>query len=159
MWHEVLRWSLLALALGPFGYYLLAITAARRFFRNRPPISKDFAPPVSILKPVRGLDREAYENFASFCRQEYPEFELLFNVTDDQDPAIPVIEKVIRDFPRVPIRLLIGSNPLGTCDKVNKLVRMVIEAKHDILIISDSDIRVGPGYLRAVANPFRDPKI
>lgn len=159
MWHEVLRWSLLALALGPFGYYLLAITAARRFFRNRPPISKTFAPPVSVLKPVRGLDREAYENYASFCRQEYPEFEIIFGVTEDTDPAIPIIEKLIHDFPRCKIRLLIGAEQLGTGDKVNKLCRMVREAKHAILIISDSDIRVGPGYLYAVAAPFADPKV
>ncbi|MGH9866291.1 MAG: glycosyltransferase, partial [Candidatus Acidiferrales bacterium] len=145
MWHEVLRWSLLALALGPFGYYLLAITAAWRFFRNRPPISRDFAPPVSILKPVRGLDREAYENYVSFCVQEYPEFEIIFGVTEITDPAVPVIEKIIRDFPNLQIRLLIGAEELGASDKLNKLCRMVREAKHDILIISDGDIRVAQG--------------
>ncbi|MGH7744310.1 MAG: bacteriohopanetetrol glucosamine biosynthesis glycosyltransferase HpnI [Candidatus Dormibacteria bacterium] len=159
MWHEVLRWSLLALALGPFGYYLLAITAAWRFFRNRPPISRDFAPPVSILKPVRGLDREAYENYVSFCVQEYPEFEIIFGVTEITDPAVPVIEKIIRDFPNLQIRLLIGAEELGASDKLNKLCRMVREAKHDILIISDSDIRVAQGYLYAVAAPFADPKV
>ena len=159
MWHEILRWTVLALALGPFGYYILAITAARRFFRNRPPISKDFAPPVSVLKPVRGLDREAYENYASFCRQEYPEFEIIFGVTEESDPAVPVIEKLIRDFPQCEIRLLIGAPALGTGDKVNKLCRMVREAKHGILIISDSDIRVAPGYLYAVAAPFGDPQV
>lgn len=159
MWHEILRWSLLALALGPFGYYLLAITAARHFFRNRPPIQRDFTPPVSVLKPVRGLDREAYENYASFCRQEYPEFEIIFGVTEDSDPAIPIIRKLMQDFPQCKIRLLIGAEPLGTGDKVNKLCRMVREAKYDILIISDSDIRVAPGYLYAVAGPFADPKV
>ncbi|HXT86731.1 MAG TPA: bacteriohopanetetrol glucosamine biosynthesis glycosyltransferase HpnI [Verrucomicrobiae bacterium] len=159
MWHEILRWTVLALALGPFGYYILAITAARRFFRNRPPISKTFAPPVSVLKPVRGLDREAYENYASFCRQEYPEFEIIFGVTEENDPAVPVIEKLVRDFPQCKIRLLIGAPALGTGDKVNKLCRMVREAKHDILIISDSDIRVAPGYLYAVAAPFADPQV
>jgi ceramide glucosyltransferase len=159
MWHEIFRWTVLALALGPFGYYILAITAARRFFRNRPPISKDFAPPVSVLKPVRGLDREAYENYASFCRQEYPKFEIIFGVTEESDPAVPVIEKLIRDFPQCKIRLLIGAPALGTGDKVNKLCRMVREAKHDILIISDSDIRVAPGYLYAVAAPFADPQV
>ncbi|HEV2305315.1 MAG TPA: bacteriohopanetetrol glucosamine biosynthesis glycosyltransferase HpnI [Candidatus Acidoferrales bacterium] len=159
MWHEILRWTLLALALGPFGYYLLAITAARRFFRNRPEIRKDFAPPVSVLKPVRGLDREAYENYASFCCQEYPEFEIIFGVTESSDPAVPVIEKLIQDFPQRNIRLLIGAEQLGTGDKVNKLCRMVREASHEILIISDSDIRVAPGYLYAVAAPFADPQV
>lgn len=159
MWHEILRWTLLALALGPFGYYLLAITAARRFFRNRPEIRKDFAPPVSVLKPVRGLDREAYENYASFCCQEYPEFEIIFGVTESSDPAVPVIEKLIQDFPQRNIRLLIGAEQLGTGDKVNKLCRMVREASHEILIISDSDIRVAPGYLYAVAAPFADSQV
>ena len=159
MWHEILRWTVLALALGPFGYYILAITAARRFFRNRPPISKDFAPPVSVLKPVRGLDREAYENYASFCRQEYPEFEIIFGVTEETDPALPVIEKLIQDFPERKIRLLIGAESIGTSDKLNKLCRMVREAKHQLLIISDGDIRVDAGYLYAVAAPFADPRV
>lgn len=159
MWLTVLRWSILALALAPFGYYVLAIVSALRFFRNRSPLPADFNPPVSVLKPVRDLDREAYENYASFCRQEYPEFEVLFCVPDEKDPAIPVIEQVIRDFPERSIRLLVGAEQLGTSNKVNKMVRMVREAKYDILIISDSDIRVGPGYLRAVAAPFRDPHV
>lgn len=159
MWHEILRWILLLLALAPFAYYLLAITAALRFFRNRPPVTKNFAPPVSVLKPVRGLDRDAYENYASFCRQEYPEFEIIFGVTEAEDPAVPVIQKLIRDLPQCKIRLLVGAEPLGTGDKVNKLCRMVREAKHEILIISDSDIRVAPGYLYAVAAPFSDPKV
>lgn len=159
MLHEIVRWALLALALGPLAYYLLATTAALRFFRSRPPAQKNFAPPVSVLKPVRGLDREAYENYASFCRQEYPEFEIIFGVTEANDPAVPVIEKLIRDFPRSKIRLLIGAEPLGTGDKVNKLCRMVREAQHEILIISDSDIRVASGYLYAVAAPFADPQV
>jgi ceramide glucosyltransferase len=159
MWLEVLRWSLLALALAPFGYYVLAITAARRFFRNRPPLRKDFAPPVSILKPVRGLDREAYENYVSFCRQEYPEFEILFGVTEETDPVLPVLRKLIDDFPQCKIRVLVGAEQLGTGDKVNKLCRMVRESKYDILIISDSDIRVAPGYIHAVAAPFADPQV
>lgn len=159
MWREILQWTLLALALAPFAYYLLAITAALRFFRNHPPVQKNFTPPVSVLKPVRGLDREAYENYASFCLQEYPEFEIIFGVTESADPVVPVIEKLIRDFPQCKIRLLIGAEPLGTGDKVNKLCRMVREAKHEILIISDSDIRVASGYLDAVAAPFADSKV
>jgi ceramide glucosyltransferase len=158
IWHGI-RLGLLVLSLAPLAYYLIAIIAAGKFFRKRPAGSPEFTPPISILKPIRGLDREAYENFASFCRQDYPEFEILFCATDKEDPAVPVIEQLIRDFPNPPIRLLFGSEPLGVSDKVNKLCRMVREAAHEIVLISDSDVRVDPGFLLAVAAPFRDPKV
>jgi ceramide glucosyltransferase len=155
-----IRAALLLVALAPFGYYILAIIAARRFFAKRLlPLAADFTPPVSILKPIYGLDREAYENYASFCGQDYPAFEILFCVSDDLDPAVPVIQKIIVDFPERPIRLLVGSESLGASDKVNKLCRMVREARHEIVIVTDSDVRVDPGFLRAIAAAFRDPEV
>jgi ceramide glucosyltransferase len=138
---------------------LLVIFAARSFFRRHHAAPRDFTPPVSVLKPVHGLDPEAYENFASFCRQDYPEYEVLFGVTSEQDPAIPEIRKLIADFPHLPIQLMVIANNTGSNDKINKLCGLAHAARHNLLVLSDADIRVGPGYLRSVAAPFRDTKV
>jgi ceramide glucosyltransferase len=158
----VVRYALLALAAAPVIYYFIAIMAAQKFFRGQPANSSqplDFVPPVSILKPIRGLDRETYENFSSFCMQDYPEFEILFCVSDERDPSVPVIKKLIADFPLRSIRLLIGAEEIGVSDKVNKLCRMTRESRHDLVLVSDSDVRVDPGFLREVARPFSDPGV
>jgi len=160
----IVRIALMVLACAPFAYYAIAVFAAQKFFRRPQPgadsaATPEFTPAISILKPICGLDREAYENFASFCHQDYPEFEILFCASDREDPAVPIIEQLIRDFPERSIRLLIGSEPLGASDKVNKLARMTREARHEIILVSDSDVRVEPGFLHAVAAPFRDPRV
>src|SRR5580700_12332544 len=100
---EAVRYALFALGFAPLAYYLVSIFAAGRFFGRRgdlPAESPSFTPPVSIVKPIYGLDRETYENYASFCTQDYPEYEILFCVSDDQDPAIPMIQQLARDFPQ-----------------------------------------------------------
>jgi ceramide glucosyltransferase len=155
----VFRDALLVLALASFAYYVAAIVAALRFFGGRNFPLPEFTPPVSILKPIYGLDRETYQNYSSFCRQDYPDYEILFCVSDQNDPAISVIREVARDFPEQKIKLIVGVEPLGVSDKVNKLCRLVREAQHEILVLSDSDVRVEPEYLRSVAAPFRDPSV
>ena len=161
----ILRWLVLALALGPLLYYLAGIYSAWRFFHaarranSRTPLGPEDAPPISVLKPVRGLDPGAYENFASFCRQDYPEFEILFAVSDAGDPAVPVVQKLIADFPGRPIRLVVSPERLGANIKVSNLCRLEREAHHGLLVITDSDVRVEPGYLRSVAAVFRDPGV
>ncbi|HTW65180.1 MAG TPA: glycosyltransferase [Bryobacteraceae bacterium] len=150
---------LLGLAVLPFIYYLLAIYSSWRLFRQASGAPADFTPPVSILKPVRGIDPDAYENFASFCRQDYPDYEILFCVGPDDDQAINAIEQLKRDFPERRIRILLGSRRRAVNDKVAKLARLVAEAQHEYLAISDSDVRVSPDYLRSVLAPLADPKV
>ena len=159
----ILRYALLAIATFPFIYYLLVLYSSWRFFR-RPvepagPGLGSFTPPVSILKPIRGIDPEAYENFASFCHQEYPDYELVFCVGEEDAPVIPALEKLARDFPQRRIRILFGTDRHARNDKVGKLARLVSEAQHEILVISDSDVRVRPDYLRTVVAPLADPKV
>jgi ceramide glucosyltransferase len=153
------RDAVLLLAAAPLVYYILATLAALRFFsRERVRILPNFAPPVSLLKPVRGLDFGSYENFASFCRMDYPEYEILFAVNDERDPAVPVIKRVIAEFPRRQIQLLVGAEELGANRKVNKLARLAREARNDVLVLTDGDVRVGPNFLREVVAPLSDEK-
>jgi ceramide glucosyltransferase len=152
-----LRIFLLSAACVPLAYYCLATVVAVRFFRRRQtPRDPAFLPPVSILKPVRGVDFGSYENFASFCRQDYPDYEILFAVNDAADAAVELIHRVIAEFPARRIRLLIGAERRGANGKINKLCRLVREARHEILVISDGDVRVGPNYLREVVSPFAE---
>ena len=147
------------MAVLPFVYYVVAAYCAWDFFRRRGKATAEFCPPLSVLKPMHGVEREAYENLASFCRQDYPEYEILFAVDNERDSAIPIIEKLIRDFPNLPIRLFVGSDIRGWNNKVTKLCRLAREARHDLLVASDGDVRVRPDYLWGVALPFRDPSV
>lgn len=155
------EYCLLAVAAFPFIYYLLAIYSSARFFSSanwKHAPNTDYFPPISCLKPVKGLDPDAYENFASFCRQDYPNYEILFCV-DPGDPAVPILEALMRDFPGCQIRILYGSGRTAVNDKVSRLVRLTAEARHELLVITDGDTRVQPDYLRTVAGAFRDPKV
>jgi ceramide glucosyltransferase len=157
-----IRYAFLGIAAIPFIYYIIALFSAWRFFRHSADSAASnsgFTPPVSILKPVKGLDPDAYDNFASFCRQDYPEYEIVFCVGDRSDPVLPIIEKVIADFPERDIRVLFGTGREATNDKVAKLARLAKEARYEILVINDSDVRAEPMYLRTVVAPLADPKV
>lgn len=151
---------LLGIAAVPFIYYLLVLFSAWRYFAI-PLAAPDpgFCPPVSILKPVRGLDPDANANLVSFCQLDYPEYEIVFCIDGDDEPVVAAIEELKRAFPKRSIRALHGSGRFATNDKVAKLVRLVNEAAYETVVISDSDVRVRPDYLRQVTAPLRDPKV
>ena len=159
---QIVTTAVLVLALLPFVYYLLSLYCVIAYFRSARKVSAakiPFMPPASIVKPVRGLDHEAYENFASFCRLDYPVYEVVFAVSDASDPVIAVIEKLRADFPSTSIRLITNVPRVGTSDKVNNLCQLAQNAKYDLLVMSDSDVRVEPDYLRQVAAPFADREV
>lgn len=146
------------LTLCAIGYYLLALIAARSFLR-RSRAAEGFTPPVTILKPVRGDDPEAFAAFESHCRQDYSEYELIFGVWDPADPAIAAVERLRQEFPERAIGLVMCPQALGANRKLSNLVQMLPHARYQHFIVNDSDIRVAPDYLRKVMAPFADQKV
>ncbi|MGA2430796.1 MAG: bacteriohopanetetrol glucosamine biosynthesis glycosyltransferase HpnI [Candidatus Acidiferrum sp.] len=158
--HTGFRDALLLIAAAPLAYYVTATLAALRFFgRERARTLPAYRPPVSLLKPVKGVDFGSYENFLSFCRQDYPDYEILFAVNDDTDPAIPLIRRLMAEFPALRIRLVSGAAQVGANRKVNNLIALAGEARHEIMVLTDGDVRVSPNYLREVVAPFADAKV
>src|SRR5262249_48739832 len=142
-------WLLLLLVFASTVYNLICLYSGWMFFRDKP-TKKDssFTPPLTILKPVRGVDDRAYDCFVSFCQQDYPEFELIFGVRDADDPAIELIERLKKEFPERPIRLVVNPTRIGISAKVSNLHNILPQAKHELLVISDSDILVERDYLK-----------
>ena len=144
------------LTLAGFGFYILAIWSARAFLRRRRFLA-GFAPGVSILKSLRGVDPGMYEAFSSHCRQQYAgEYEMLFGVSSLDDPAADLVRRLEREFPERSIRLLLCAEVLGPNGKVSNLAQLIPLARYDYFVINDSDIRVGPQYLARVMAPFAD---
>src|SRR5882724_4439580 len=157
---SIWRTGVLVLSAVPLVYYLVTIFAAVRFFRGeRARRLPEFAPPVSLLKPVHGVDFRSDVNFASFCIQNYPNYEILFCVNDMDDPAVPFLQQAIKDFPQCSIRILSNAPRVGSNLKVNNLILLAQEAKHEIIVQSDGDVMVSPDYLKSVVAEFADPAV
>jgi ceramide glucosyltransferase len=160
MFESIARDAFLVAVAAPFIYYLLVLYSSWRFFSQPKPKPRNmFTPPVSVLKPIRGLDPEAYQNFSSFCNQDYPEYEILFCVGQTDDPVMPTLEKLIHDFPKCRIRIVFCPNKEAVNDKVAKLRRLVAEAQYEAVVMGDSDVRATPDYLRTVVAPLGDSKV
>ena len=152
-------------------YYLLCLWSAATFLRERKagggPLdcisgqvrpTQDF-PPVSILKPLKGIDPDIYDSFRSHCLQDYPEYEIIFGVSDPDDPAIASVEKLRREFPRRRIHLTISHKALGANLKISNLAQMLPSARYEHLVVNDGDIRVEPDYLLRVVAPLANKKV
>jgi ceramide glucosyltransferase len=138
-------------------YYLLAMLAARAYLRRALP-RPEFAPPVSLLKPLHGLEPGMAEAFAGHCRQEYAgEYEILFGVHSLDDPAVEAVVQLQEDFPERAIRLVHCPEVLGANGKVSNVAQLIRHARYDYFVINDSDIYVGPRYLARVMAPFAPP--
>lgn len=142
-----------------FGYTLLALWGAVSFLWQREIVPAMTFPPVSILKPLKGSDPEMLENFRSHCRQDYSDYEIVFGVSDGNDPAIAAVEQLKAEFPSRTIKLVVSQRSLGANTKVSNLAQMVPIAGGKYLVVNDSDIRAEPNYLRRVMSPLASPKI
>lgn len=151
--------TLLVLSLSTVFFYLFSIHAAIQFFRPKHQKNDDFQPPVTILKPVCGLDDNTYDNLASFCNQDYPNYQIIFGTQNPSDPCIAIVKQLIQDFPKQDIQLVISHRAIGINPKVNNLYNIALKAQHEILVLADSDIWVDANYLKQVVQPLSAPLV
>jgi len=151
------------LALCGLGYLALSLWSEVRFLRRRREAllhaTNGFTPPVSILKPLKGSDRQMYESFRSHCLQEYPEYEIIFGVNSADDEAVADVERLRKEFPAREIQMVVCCEVLGSNRKVSNLSQMMRAAKYNHIVINDSDIRVPVDYLRRVIAPMKDEHV
>lgn len=152
---EILSVLLLLILAGSLVYSFLQIIAVRRYLAVKPPALRN-PEPISILKPLSGLDLGLESNLRTFFQQDYPAFEILFAVRHENDPAIDVVVRLQREYSNVPSQLLITGEPSYPNAKVFSLDKMLAAAANDLVIMSDSDIRVTPNMLRTVAAEFQE---
>jgi len=149
---------LLPLVIGSLVYCVLTIVAAFRYTAVHAPELWS-SPQISVLKPLSGVDDGLEENLRSFFRQDYSNFEILFAVRTPKDPAVPVVERLCAEFPAVASTLLVTGEPPYPNAKVFSLDNMLAVAKHDLIVMSDSDIRVDSTFLTTMAAEFQDPEL
>jgi ceramide glucosyltransferase len=140
-------------------YGVLALVAVLVWRAQKVPKDASRRPPVTILKPLCGAEPGLYQNLRSFCQQDYPEFQIVFGVSDPADPALSVVERLVAEFPSLPIDVVINPQQHGSNRKVSSLINMLPAARHDILAMADSDAFVGPDYLATVTAPLQNPTI
>lgn len=138
-------------------YSLLTLAAVHAFFSRKK--GEKISVPVSIVKPIKGLDTGSRRNLESFCTQDYPGFQIVFALQSPQDPCLPVIRQLIADYPGLDLTIVVDGAVHGANAKVSNLINAYPYLKHDIIVVSDSDIRVAPDYLANITAHFSDPKV
>jgi ceramide glucosyltransferase len=141
------------------GYAVLVLVAMLAWQMRRATKASPERPPVTILKPLYGAEPGLYENLRSFCQQDYPNYQIVFGVRDQADPALGVARRLVAEFPSLPIEVVVCSAQHGSNRKISNLINMIAQAHHDVLAIADSDALVGPDYLTTVTAPLADPKV
>jgi ceramide glucosyltransferase len=142
------------------GFLSLLLLASSRFRgRKVPELSAEEFPPVTLLKPLCGLEPNLESNLRSFFDQEYPIFELVFGARDFDDPALAIVESIRQQYPSVPVKVAVSGEPTRANAKICSLVKMYARASYDYLIISDSDVQVTPNYIREVVVPLLKPGV
>jgi len=155
----LLEWLCLIAVLSGAVFNLLCLWAVARFRLRPAPKPLNVWPPVSILKPVYGLEKSQRENLLSACLQDYPEFEVIFSLQRRNDPALSVLTELEREFGPDRVKVIVDEQRPGANGKINNLAGGLPHARYDLLVISDSDVRLEPGYLKQIVAPLCDPRI
>jgi len=162
MLKSLLEWMFLVPTITGSVYVVLCLIALWRF-HTRPPKTarKPFVswPPVTMLKPVHGLEKNQRENLRSACLQDYPLFQVVFSVQTPDDPAVPLLREIQREFGPESVTVVIGNRRAGSNGKINNMLGGLPYARHEILVISDSDVRLRPDYLKTIIAPLADPEV
>jgi ceramide glucosyltransferase len=166
MIHHLLVAAQIVTVIGTFAgiaYYTLCLWSARQYLAYQAAAGESknvsHCPPVSILKPLKGVDPSIYESFRSHCLQDYPDYEIIFGVSEPDDPAVAVVDRLQKEFPTRQIQMVVCHQRLGTNVKVSNLVQMLPQARYEHLIVNDSDIRVAPDYLQRTLAPLEQPSV
>jgi ceramide glucosyltransferase len=157
---EILLSSItLIITLGSIVYHVAAIYASVKFSKEQRPNSSNMLPPVTVVKPLYGVDSYTYAALDSFCRQKYPKFEIIFVVSHQEDPAVRVVDQLIQDNPSLDLKLVINDKRWGANNKVSNMANAIEMAKYSIYVLADSDVYVGENYLKKILEPFEDEAV
>lgn len=159
--HHAIEWIFLLPVAGGSVYAVLCLIAVAimRGRTHKAPGKSSFTPAVTMLKPVHGFEKNLRENLRSACLQDYPECQVVFSVQEPTDAAIPLIHEIQQEFGPERITLVIEKCWAGSNGKINNMIVGLRRAKHDVLVISDSDVRLKPDYLRTIVAPLADPQV